>query len=104
MAEKGKFRSPFPGDNKSCYSTEGIGPYSRSFPKFSDQDGMRDSPSGDRDPSYNIPTDQDPDPETHAGSFSGKGMSGKVRGVTGDPHPGRSGKSYGLPPPFGKKR
>jgi hypothetical protein len=95
MAKEGKFKSPFPGDNKSCYSNDGVGPYSRSYPSFSDEDGLRSSMSGDGDESYG-----------GGGSEPmGETFPTKVgRGFAGKPHLGsKMPGGGGLPPPYGHK-
>lgn len=90
MLKGSGFKSPFPGDNKSCYSNEGVGPYSQSYPNFSDQDGMRSSPMGDGDESYGA----------GAGEPMGETFPTKVGRAMGKP---ASIVKGGLPPPYGHK-
>lgn len=86
---KDKFKSPFPGDDKSAYSDEGVGPYSQSHPSFSDQDGMRKSMSGDGDESYGA----------GGGEPMGETFPTKVGRAMGM---GKMPKG-GLPPPYGHR-
>ena len=74
------WKSGYAGDNKSAYSNEGVGPYSRSYPKFKNRDGTVASPrdGGNGGGRRQTPTDEIADPESHSGSFSGKGMSSKL--------------------------
>lgn len=94
------FESPFPGDNKDCYSPQGVGDYSKSYPRFADQDGMRNSPSHDGDHSYNT-KGSEPTGETFP-THAGRGFSGKPRLETKMPGGGRM-PGDGLPPPYGHK-
>lgn len=104
---KGKgFESPFPGDNKDCYSNSGVGDYSKSYPRFSDQDGMRGSASHDGDASYNT-GGSEPTGETFP-TRVGRGMGANMttRAIPGGGGSGGfSGKvpGGGLPPPYGHK-
>lgn len=101
------FESPFPGDNKSCYSNEGVGPYSQSYPRFSDQDGMRNSRSGDGDESYRSGAGE-PTGETYP-TMAGRGFPGRpnfsnrMPGGGGAKPDGTVPGKAGLPRPYGRK-